>query len=78
MDDGLARSIGVSNFSEAQIEELLGFARISPAANQVELHPRLAQRRLVGFCTRKVAAVAHVHIILVKRLGNARSNCIWS
>lgn len=67
VDDGLARSIGVSNFSEAQIEELLGFARISPVANQVELHPRLAQRRLVGFCTRKVAAVAHVHTIPVTR-----------
>jgi len=55
VDDGLARSIGVSNFSEAQIEELLGYARVPPCANQVELHPRLAQRRLVGYCARKVA-----------------------
>jgi len=55
VDDGLARLIGVSNFSEAQIEELLGCARIPPCANQVELHPRLAQRRLVGYCARKVA-----------------------
>ncbi|KAK9825868.1 hypothetical protein WJX81_006636 [Elliptochloris bilobata] len=53
VDDGLAKSIGVSNFSEAQIGDLLAYARIPPAVNQVELHPRLAQRRLVGFCVRK-------------------------
>ena len=57
VDDGLAKSIGVSNFSEAQIDGVLGHARIPPAANQVELHPLLAQRRLVGFCLRKVQAV---------------------
>lgn len=56
VDDGLAKSIGVSNFSEAQIDDVLGHARIPPAANQVELHPLLAQRRLVGFCMRKVQA----------------------
>ena len=56
MDDGLAKLIGVSNFSEAQIDGVLGHARIPPAVNQVELHPLLAQRRLVGYCMRKVQA----------------------
>ena len=56
VDDGLAKSIGVSNFSEAQIDDVLGHARIPPAVNQVELHPLLAQRRLVGYCMRKVQA----------------------
>ena len=56
VDDGLAKAVGVSNFSEAQIDGVLGHARIPPAANQVELHPLLAQRRLVGFCMRKVQA----------------------
>lgn len=62
MDDGLAKSIGVSNFSEAQIDDVLGHARIPPAANQVELHPLLAQRRLVGYCMRKVQACRQLFV----------------
>ena len=54
VDDGLAKHIGVSNFSVKQIEEVLEYARIKPVANQVELHPFLAQRKLVGVCARKV------------------------
>lgn len=37
-----------------QIEEVLGFARIKPVCQQVELHPLLSQRKLVGTCLRKV------------------------
>jgi diketogulonate reductase-like aldo/keto reductase len=36
---GLARSIGVSNFDEKQLEILLSSAKIKPAANQIYLHP---------------------------------------
>jgi len=36
---GLARSIGVSNFNEKQLEILLSSAKIKPAANQIYLHP---------------------------------------
>ncbi|KAG2132316.1 NADP-dependent oxidoreductase domain-containing protein [Suillus bovinus] len=36
---GLARSIGVSNFNEKQLEILLSSAKIRPAANQIYLHP---------------------------------------
>ena len=49
---GLARDIGVSNFSARKLEELAGAARIRPAVNQVELHPYLAQRELVEACRR--------------------------
>lgn len=54
VDDGLVRHLGVSNFSLKQVEELLEHARIKPVANQIELHPFLAQRKLVGVCARKV------------------------
>lgn len=37
-----------------QVEEVLAFARIKPVVNQIELHPLLAQRKLVGVCLRKV------------------------
>ena len=54
VDRGLVRHLGVSNFSVKQVEELLECARIKPVANQVELHPFLPQRKLVGVCARKV------------------------
>ena len=38
-----------------QLEEILAAARIRPVVNQVELHPLLAQRKLVGVCYRKVS-----------------------
>ncbi|XXG39269.1 hypothetical protein AAC387_Pa01g0273 [Persea americana] len=50
---GLVRAIGVSNFSVQQIQELLQFAKIVPAVNQVELHPFWRQDELVKFCQLK-------------------------
>ncbi|OMO89441.1 Aldo/keto reductase [Corchorus capsularis] len=50
---GLVRAIGVSNFSLHQIKELLKFAKIVPAVNQVELHPFWRQDELVKFCQLK-------------------------
>jgi diketogulonate reductase-like aldo/keto reductase len=39
VDAGLVRSIGVSNWSAAQLDELCAAARIQPAVNQVEVGP---------------------------------------
>ncbi|KAI3921092.1 hypothetical protein MKX01_036071 [Papaver californicum] len=50
---GLVKSIGVSNFDVQQISELLQFAKIVPAVNQVELHPFWRQDELVKFCQLK-------------------------
>lgn len=50
VDEGLVRSIGVSNFNEAQLAELSQAARIKPAVNQIEIHPRLPQNALVEYC----------------------------
>ncbi|KAG1334207.1 non-functional NADPH-dependent codeinone reductase 2 [Cocos nucifera] len=47
---GLVKSIGVSNFSGKKLEELLGFAEISPAVNQVEMNPLWQQKNLRKFC----------------------------
>lgn len=44
--DGLARSIGVSNFTRAHLARLLSASNTRPAVDQVELHPLFAQRRL--------------------------------
>ncbi|TVU31412.1 hypothetical protein EJB05_23096, partial [Eragrostis curvula] len=47
---GLAKAIGVSNFSCKKLEHLLSFANIPPAANQVEVHPYCRQNKLREFC----------------------------
>jgi 2,5-diketo-D-gluconate reductase A len=43
---GKARSIGVSNFTPAQIDELVERTGVAPVVNQVELHPELSQSEL--------------------------------
>ena len=40
---GLVRSIGVSNFTEAYLERIIADTGVTPAVNQVELHPYFAQ-----------------------------------
>ena len=44
--DGHARSIGVSNFTEDQLSTVIDLAFVTPAVNQVELHPLLNQADL--------------------------------
>ncbi len=41
--EGLARAIGVSNFQPAHLERLVEETGVTPAVNQVELHPRFQQ-----------------------------------
>ncbi|KAB8140064.1 aldo/keto reductase [Chloroflexia bacterium SDU3-3] len=41
--EGRARAIGLSNFTPAQIDQLLAQAEITPAALQIELHPTFNQ-----------------------------------
>lgn len=53
---GKLRSIGVSNFSVARIEEIWDAAEIKPAVNQVELHPYFAQPDLIEYSKKKVTA----------------------
>ncbi|EDQ89402.1 uncharacterized protein MONBRDRAFT_37115 [Monosiga brevicollis MX1] len=50
VDAGLAKDIGISNFNCQLMTDLLSYARIKPAVNQVELHPYLTQETLVRFC----------------------------
>lgn len=47
---GKIKAIGVSNFEIHHLEKLLSFAKVTPVVNQVELHPKLAQRALRDFC----------------------------
>jgi 2,5-diketo-D-gluconate reductase A len=47
--EGRARSIGVSNFSQAHLDRLRRETGVIPAVNQVELHPRFPQPELRAY-----------------------------
>jgi 2,5-diketo-D-gluconate reductase A len=42
-DEGLVRSIGVSNFTEQHLERIIDDSGVTPSVNQIELHPRFPQ-----------------------------------
>ena len=52
-NDGLARHIGVSNFSIKKLKDLISKGTIKPEMNQVELHPLLQQNDLLEFCKKE-------------------------
>ena len=45
-DEGKAKSIGVSNFREEDLRKIIGETGVTPALNQIELHPSFQQREL--------------------------------
>lgn len=47
---GKAKSIGVSNFTPRLLDRLLGGAKVVPAVNQIELHPRFPQNETREYC----------------------------
>ncbi|KAL3693028.1 hypothetical protein R1sor_006679 [Riccia sorocarpa] len=51
-DLGLAKAIGVSNFSAKKLENLLPHVKYVPSVNQVEMHPTFRQSKLRDFCKR--------------------------
>ncbi|KAL6717926.1 hypothetical protein ACLMJK_004011 [Lecanora helva] len=50
---GKTRAIGVSNFSQAEMQRLLAETSIVPAAHQIELHPWLQQKEFVEWHRQK-------------------------
>ncbi|RYP82599.1 hypothetical protein DL769_001593 [Monosporascus sp. CRB-8-3] len=55
---GKARSIGVSNFEQPDIEVILQTAKIIPAINQIEYNPYFQHGNLIKFLREKNIAVA--------------------
>lgn len=52
-EQGLVKSIGVSNFKEHHIDELIDETGIVPAVDQVELHPIFQQKELREYLKEK-------------------------
>ncbi|KAK1288681.1 Non-functional NADPH-dependent codeinone reductase 2 [Acorus calamus] len=57
---GLTKAIGVSNFTQKKITQLLATAKIPPAVNQVEMNPLWQQKKMREFCkTRGIHVTAY-------------------
>jgi diketogulonate reductase-like aldo/keto reductase len=52
------KSIGVSNFNIAQLQDVLDNCEIKPVNNQVELNPYLQSPKLVDFCQKNNIVVS--------------------
>jgi len=67
--EGLTRSIGVSNFQPAHLERLIAETGVTPTVNQIELHPRLQQAGLrhehaeLGIVTEAWSPLAHGQVL---------------
>ncbi len=64
-NDGLARHIGVSNFSDIKLKQLVSEAEIKPEMNQIELHPLLQQDDLLEYCKSE-----NIHVTAYSPLGS--------
>lgn len=49
---GRAKNIGVSNFGVEELQELVAYAKVKPAVNQIEFHPFIYQdqKPILEFC----------------------------
>jgi diketogulonate reductase-like aldo/keto reductase len=69
---GYARSIGISNFSAGELEQLLGVAQAKPVVNQVQFSAFEYRRGLLEACAEHdVAIVAYSPLGTGRHLGNA-------
>ncbi len=68
---GYARSIGVSNFSLQEVDELLAVAETRPVVNQVQFSPFEYRRELLGACgERGIALEAYSPLGTGRHLGS--------
>lgn len=72
LETGKVKSIGVSNFTIAQLEELMKNSKIVPAVNQVEFSPWLYQKELLDFCNKnKIVLEAYSPLTRGRMLGDS-------
>lgn len=51
--EGKVKAIGLSNFNQAQIEEILGLCQVKPAVLQTEVHPYYQEQELKKFLAKE-------------------------
>ena len=70
---GFVKAIGVSNFSEKKIRDLLGHATVPMSVCQVECHPYWPQHELQRFCTSN-----GIHLTAYSPLGSPDSAAMFN
>ena len=69
--EGLARHIGLSNFTAARLDEAWRLTKEPLVAEQIEYHPYLEQRTMLGALrAREMAIIAYCPIALGKVMGD--------
>lgn len=68
LEAGLTKSIGVSNFSLAEVDELLETASFRPVVNQVQFNPYRYRQALLEGCTqREIKLVAYAPLGMMEQ-----------
>ena len=78
-NSGRIKAIGVSNFTVGHLQELLDFAVITPAVNQVEFHPFNydSQKSIIDFChDQKIAIQAYSPLSQGRNIRDPRLSAI--
>jgi len=65
LKSGKTKAIGISNFSQEEVERLLKETSVVPAAHQMEMHPWLQQKSFVDFHNSK-----GIHVTQYSPFGN--------
>jgi 2,5-diketo-D-gluconate reductase B len=69
--DGMAKHIGISNFTSALIDQAAQYSTELIATNQVELHPYLDQSKVIAACKAKgISVTAYSPIVRGKAAGD--------
>jgi L-glyceraldehyde reductase len=68
-----ARAVGVSNHTKEHLQALIDGTGVTPAANQIERHPRLLQPELIQYCKEK-----NIHITEYSVSGQLPSESVYA
>ncbi len=74
--EGYVKAIGVSNFEQWQIDEIIEDTGVIPAVNQVELHPLLSQKELLSYSNNKGIKLTAWRPIMLGMLDNPLLNAL--
>jgi diketogulonate reductase-like aldo/keto reductase len=77
--EGLAKNIGVSNYTVRHLQELLSGSKVVPAVNQIEFHPFIYndQKEVLEFCKEKgIIIEAYSPLARAKDLNNTTLHAV--